>query len=229
MKSRNTYGFMAVIFISIGFFSCQEQPAGPDPGPVTPPKQIISVERAKEFYDTYTERRSAIIREYEDSISTDSSKFMPTRYAEYDLATIKQYISFIEQEAKDANVKVKTLRFYLSNYPNSSTFPNGDAVKYPRKNSIFIVPTMDQNGENVGFAIQEIQRGQPTAVPIRDIIGDTIANGKGTATVLPKKVMNEAGFFMANSTTVQGMGTQSLVLDDGNIGPPPPHNDFGGN
>lgn len=204
------------------FFSCQEGPTHTEPPYEGPPKgHIISVERAQEMYDNYSKRRLPIIREYEDSLKpTNPEKFSPTRYAEFDLSTIKQYIAYIEHESKRANVDVSTLRFYLTNYPNSDKFPNGDKIKYPRQNSILVLPTMDHNGENVGFSIEELD-GKYSAVPIRK--GNTANNES-------KGELNEAGFFMSNTSTLQST-TTSLILNDGTIMPPPAtgSNDFGNN
>src|SRR5690606_24007077 len=161
MKTKITNGLLSLMFISSIFFSCQD-PTTPNEHPYEgPPKgYIISVERAGEMYDAYSERRVTIIKKYEDSIAADGSKFERTRYAEYDLQTLKQYIAYIEHEAAEAKVDINTLRFYLSNYPNSDKFANGDAVKYPRKNSFFVVPTMAYEGKNVGFSITDVD-GKP--------------------------------------------------------------------
>src|SRR5690606_15391478 len=129
MNTRFSHRFLLLFFINSIFFSCQNPNTHEEPPYTGAPKQIISVQQAQRMYDAYTERRVPIIQRYEDSIAPDSKKFTPTRYAEYDLETIKQYIAFIEHEAKAVNVDIKTLRFYLSNYPNSDTFPNGENVK----------------------------------------------------------------------------------------------------
>lgn len=194
-----------------------------NPGPVTPPKEIISVERAAEMYESYSARRVPIIKKYEDSITSDGSLFKPTRFAEYDLETIKQYIAYVEYQAKQAEVDVKTLRFYLSNYPNSEKYANGDKVRYPRRNSFFILPTMEYNGDNVGFSIEEVD-GKFTAVPINKGTNKK-EEGQNKAQTNSEGQLNEAGFFMVGSSSVQG-GTTSLILNDGQLVPPPGPNDF---
>ncbi len=227
MTTKMTNRIMLLIFANLMLVSCQEQTSQKESLYEGPPTgHIISVERAGEMYDAYSQRRVPIIQKYEDSIAPDSSKFTPTRYAEYDLKTIKQYIAYIEHEAGQANVDINTLRFYLSNYPNSDKFPNGDAVKYPRRNSFFVVPTMAYEGKNVGFSIEEVD-GKYTAVPINR---GTSAQEENPAKSQADSTgqMNEAGFFMLNATTVQG-GSSSLILNDSNLAPPPPIDDFGGN
>lgn len=224
MTTKMTNRFLLLIFTSLLFIAC-ENPNHTEPPYEGPPKDnIISVERAQEMYDAYSERRSGIIQKYEDSVLPSPEKFTPTRYAEYDLNTIKQYIAYIEHEAKEANVDINTLRFYLSNYPNSDKFPNGDLVKYPRRNSFFVVPTMSYKGENVGFSIEEID-GKYTAVPLKG------RNSKEERTQDNDQTdstgqMNEAGFFISNNATIVG-GTTSLILNDGTLAPPPGNDPFG--
>ncbi len=228
MKSQNFNRILILLFINLFLFSCQDASTHTDPLYEGPPKEhIISVERAQEMFDAYSNRRVPIIQEYENKLVPDQAPFTPTRYAEYDLKTIKQYIAFIEHEAEQAEVNINTLRFYLSNYPNSDKFPNGDAVKYPRRNSLFVVPTMDYEGTNVGFSIEEVD-GKYTAVPINRRI-PTQEGNQDKGQVDSTGQMNEAGFFISNSTSVQGGGTTSLILNDSQITPPPSSNDFENN
>ncbi|HLT49967.1 hypothetical protein [Aequorivita nionensis] len=225
MTTTMTNRFLLLLFASLMLVSCQDPTTHTEPPYEGPPKDnIISVERAKEMYDAYSKRRVPIIQKYEDSIVSDGSIFEPTRYAEYDLATIKQYIAFIEHEAEQANVDINTLRFYLSNYPNSDKYPNGDAVKYPRRNSLFVVPTMEYEGKNVGFSIEEVD-GKYTAIPINRSVSSQERNQDKDQTDSIGQ-MNEAGFLMSNNAAVQGGGTTSLILNDSDLVPPPGTNDF---
>ena len=139
------------------------------------------------------------------------------------METIKQYIAYIEHEAKEANVDIKTLRFYLSNYPDSDKFPNGDMVKYPKRNSFFVVPTMAYEGKNVGFYLEEID-GVYTALPInRNSLSEKEKNQTQDE---PQGSVNEAGLFIStNSATLSG--STSVILNDGGVAPPPGTSDFG--
>ncbi|MGO3181746.1 MAG: hypothetical protein ACTIJ9_02835 [Aequorivita sp.] len=226
MKTKIINPLLLLIFINLMFVGCQEVSDDQEPGPVKPPQQIISVERATEMYDNYSSRRVPSIKKYEDSIASDTAPFTPTRYAEYDLETIKQYVAYVEYQAKLAKVDVKTLRFYLSNYPNSEKFANGDKVRYPRRNSLFVLPTMEYKGENVGFSIEEID-GKYSAVAINKSHASGDKN-QNKAQNNSDGQLNKAGFFISNSAPVQ-LGTASLILNDGNLMPPPPINDFGNN
>ncbi|CAM3429882.1 hypothetical protein [Aequorivita lipolytica] len=226
MNSQITNHLLLFFCISLVLYSCQESSTNSELPYEGPPKdRIITVERAQEMYDSYSERRVPIIQKYEDSVVSDSQKFTPTRYAEYDLETIKQYIAYIEHEANQANVDINTLRFYLSNYPNGEKFPNGDVVKYPRRNSFFVVPTMEYEGKNVGFSIEEVD-GKYTAVPINKNETKIEKDNQNQKQDEPEGTVNEAGFFTSNTATVQGGGT-SLILNESHIMPPPGKDDFG--
>ncbi len=190
-----------------------------------PPKEIISLERAQEMYDTYSKRRVPIIEEFEDSIDSKTAKFEAARFIEYDYETLKHYIAFIEKESKNANVEISSLRFYLTNYPDNSTFSNGDPVKYPRRTSVMMVPTTQLEGEKVGFYIEQtddVSRAVPIYKYRRGVIKERVEQEKEK-----QGSINEAGFFTANTTVVQQ--PISLILNDGHVGPPPPLKDFEGN
>ena len=225
MKSTMTFRFFLVLFGSASLLACHNASMQPNDGP--PKGYIISVEQAQQMYDAYSQRRVPIIQQYEDSLVSDGSKFEPTRYAEYDLETIKQYISYIEQEAAQAKVNINTLRFYLANYPNSTTFPNGVAVKYPKRNTFFVVPTMEYKGINVGFSIKE-ENGKYTAVPLSETTRNT-ERAQDRVKIDSNAHMSQAGFFVMNDTISPGGGTTSLILNDGQVAPPPPTVDFGNN
>lgn len=224
MKAQTLQHLLLLLCINLMLFSCQDPVTHTEPPYEGPPKDhIISVDRAQEMFDAYSQRRVPIIKKYEDSIAADGSKFTPTRYSEFDLETIKQYIAYIEHEAKEANVDIKTLRFYLSNYPDSDKFPNGDMVKYPKRNSFFVVPTMAYEGKNVGFYLEEID-GVYTALPInRNSLSEKEKNQTQDE---PQGSVNEAGLFIStNSATLSG--STSVILNDGGVAPPPGTSDFG--
>ncbi len=80
---------------------------------VQPPKDLISLKEAKGLYDGYSKNRVPIIETYE--AKRDSQEFVVGRYAAFDFETIKQYVSYVEQEANKAGVEVESLRFYFGN------------------------------------------------------------------------------------------------------------------
>lgn len=205
---------MASLFLMLT--ACQEVPKKEDdrePEPketVKPPKQIISLEESKSIYDNYSRNRVDLIQQFETERSPDE-KFHPARFSSYDYATIKQYMAFIEQEAKAAQVDISSLRFYFANYPNKGDFPDGKKVVHPRQNSIFIVPTIKVDGQDFGFYIGDDGK----AKLIKDAVG---AQGIGSTDTKSKKAY--ASFAPSlNAPAVQG--GQSLNLNRGQSGPPP--------
>ena len=105
---------------------------------VLAPTQIVQIEQAKEMYENYTDRRLPLIQNYEDSINGGKEKFDVARYVSYDYNTIKQYLAFIEQEAKKSNVEISGLRLYFSNYPDKPFFDNKDSILHSRQNSVML-------------------------------------------------------------------------------------------
>ncbi|PVW13071.1 hypothetical protein DDV96_14215 [Marixanthomonas spongiae] len=189
-----------------------------------PPKQIISVQDAKTMYDSYTERRATIIKEFEE-VEDTTQKFYPTRYGQYDYETMKHYMDFIETEAKLAKVDIKGLRFYFSNYPADGSVGN---EKYARHNSFFLLPTADFNGKELGFFIRVDGDGNRTAVPVEDVVkrdnGKQRKKGNGT------KQQGTPGFgsnMLLLNPVFQGGGGEdiSLVLNDATMIPPPHEED----
>jgi len=189
---------------------------------VKAPEQIISITEAKEDYDNYTKKRAQLIEKIEDPLE-DGSKFIASRYGDYDIETVKNYIAYVEQEAKEAGVKVETLRFYFSTYPDKKDFPDHKEVKHPRQNSFFILPTMKVNAMNMGFYIKDLGDGKKEAALIRDYpgildskMGDTNKeNSKSYASFLPTTTSAPIMF-----------SDQSLIMNKNNMGPPPYDTDF---
>ena len=211
---KNIGKITTVLSASILFVlgACQELPKKGDPTDpgkkeeVKPPKGIISLEESQSLYDNYSRNRAVPIQKYEMERDPEG-KFEPARFAEFDFAEIKQYMAFIEQEAKEAEVDIATLRFYFANYPNEAHFPDGRKVIHPRQNSIFIVPTMDVDGQDRGFYIG----ADGKAKQIRDA-GKNEAMGKANGET------SKASFF---PSSVPLNDLQSLNLNHGDSGPPP--------
>jgi len=186
---------------------------------VAPPKQIVELNQAKETYDNYTRRRVGIIEKSEGS-KPDGSKFDATRYTHYDIATIKQYIAYIEQEAKRANVEIASLRFYLSNYPDTTSFKNGNEVVHPRQNSVFLVPTTTKDGLEYPFMLED-KDGKWEAVLLSgqlDPLGE-----KGMGMQQEKRTKNYAGFAPNSATLNLSHHEKSFFLNEGGSAPPPYH------
>lgn len=207
------------MFLIIG--ACQEKPKKdeePHDEPqerVKPPKQIISLEESKELYDNYSKNRVELIKSYEREENNDE-KFEAARYASWDYKTIKQYIAFIEQEAKEAKVDISTIRFYFANYPNKEKLPDGKKVVHPRQNSIFILPTIKIDDLDYGFYIGEDGKAKliKNAVNVKGMGGISKDDEKSYASFVPS--------FFSPPALFKG---QSLNMNHGSSGPPP-NNDF---
>ncbi len=183
------------------------------------PEQIITLGQAKELFDNYTERRVHLIEEYESR--DNSGSFDASRYGEYDYETIKQYLAFIEHEAEAANVKISKLRIYFGNYPEKEKFEDGRAVKYPRKNTFLILPTLNKGGDDYGFYINQGADGKKEALLITDRfpqdpnqkMGNIRTESKSYASFLPNSA--------ATSSTMPYYAEASLIFNEGSMVPPP--------
>ena len=224
--SKATFPLLLMGLIMLFLLSCQE-PTGIDLPNSDAPEEIISLERGQELFSGYSHRRVPLIQKYEDSLSASPHPFVVGRYVEYDYRTIKQYLAFVETEAQRANVEVSSLRFYFANYPPRPNFPNGDSVVSPRRNTIMVMPTTVFEGEKMGFFIERIDDAS-RAVPM---YRRTHAQGdnRGSLPEESKSAVNAASFISFGLTMAQETTTISLILNDGNVGPPPPIKDFNEN
>lgn len=182
---------------------------------VKPPSQIVSVAKAKTMYDNYTERRVPLIQRYEDSINGYKKKFDVARYVSYDYATMKQYMAYIEQEAKLANVDISTIRFYFSNYPDSSQYV------HPRQNSILLSPTVKKENRDYLFYIGSFE-GQSMPILLNEAFGP-LDKGLGEASMKKSKAYAS---FVPNTNipfTLPYQGGKSVTMNSG-TGVPPPYN-----
>ncbi|MBW8242770.1 hypothetical protein K1F50_08165 [Muricauda oceani] len=197
--------------------ACQQGPKKEEPKEseprqekVAPPKGIISLEESKSLYDNYTKNRLDIIEKFEAERNADE-KFVPARFTSFTYADMKQYMHYVEQEAKEAGVKVASLRLYFANYPDKPDFPDGEKVVHPRQNSIFIVPTTMMDGEEQGFYID----AEGKAKPIKGVVGTDDADATGETNTA------QASF----APSLFQRGSTSLNLNHGTSGPPP-YTDF---
>ena len=244
---RKWFPLTLVFLFIFTLSSCNEEcpPCDKDPKPVAAPNQVIEVDQAKMAYDAYGKRRVPLIQRYEDSINrsrgydkkqqmqedkngeesanASSKPFDVARYVHYDYATIKQYLAYIEQEAKAANVEISTLRFYLSNYPDQTFFPGTkDSIMHPRQNSVLISPTIKKGKRDFLFYIDDSIEEQPKAVILNDGFGpapkgfgdNASENNRSYASFLPS--LTEPN----TKTPILYQG-RSVTLNKGGGAPPP--------
>lgn len=177
---------------------------------ISAPNQIIPIAEAKSMYRNYSERRLPLIQKYEDSINNKTGidkKFDVARYVSYDYETIKQYLAYIEEEAKNANTDISTLRFYFSNYSNKPVFHVKDSVLHPRQNSIILSPTLKKGDKNYLFYIENTKEGaQP--ILLSDSFGEIKGYGLNNAihtshaTIIPNFAKPNAILYAETSLTM---------------------------
>ncbi len=202
MRNAKKLTLISSLILFLLFLGCKEKEHQTEEPTVKPPEQIITVKEAQVMFDNYTNRRVPLIQTYEDSINP-KEKFDVARYGYYDYKTIKNYIAFIEQEAKKANVEISTLRFYFSNYPNDTN------LKHPRQNSFFILPTTMVDGKEYGFSVLSDDRGNYKAELL-----------KNNFIIEPPTITEEASFLPKISFFKEDV-EQSLIINESNISPPP--------
>lgn len=214
--------------VVFGLMSCEQKKEKrpvqePEPKEIEAPKQIVTVDQAKTMYNAYGERRVGLIEQYENELAPEK-KFDVARFGYYDYNTIKEYMHYIEQEAKKADVKISSLRFYFSNYPDKKSFEDGREIKHPKQNSFFIIPAVkDKNDREYGFYIREEDDGTNVPVLLTDNLepkkdGDMDRQQSGES-------KSEASFMPTASPAPYYVKNKSLVLNEANMVPPPYHED----
>lgn len=251
IKVKKTLLHLIVLSLFVfSFNSCAEkvEKEKEDTTEVLAPTQIVPIVQAKDMYDNYSNRRVPLIQHYEDSINRnlyndkirqdqkgkkavdkvkEEKPFDVARYVSYDYETIKQYMAFIEQEAKKANVEISGLRLYFSNYPDKPFFDNKDSILHPRQNSVMLSPTLKKGDRDYLFYIGGTEAEQE-AVLLSDSFGSV--KGQGMGDIDNRDQKSYASFLPSlNKTSVNTTlnasfyaGT-SLTMNKGGGAPPPYH------
>ena len=214
MKTNQTirHSLMGIAaMVCMLFISCTGETGTKSDGEaVKPPEQIISEEDAAKLFQGYTDSREACAIAAQDSAAQAS--FIPARYTEFDFKVIKDYIKYIEQEAKAVDTEIETLRIYYAVYPKDK----GDRSN---KTTVFLVPAADFNGENKAFQIGMIgERAAADSIPWDFGTGAKKYNYSNT-----KDQRQQAGFVPIPASSAPVQGNKSLVLNDGSTAPPPWH------
>lgn len=171
------------------------------------PKQIISLEEADSLYVNYKDRRATNIVKMEAEYQEDGKPFVPTQFVSFDIEVLKEYIGYVEQEAKKGGVKADSLRIYLGNYGK-------EKKKNARRNTVFILPAAEVDGDYGGIYIA----ADGKAKLIRDWIKAHEMENDGNQ-------KSKASFFPGLQPTPALYDGGSLTLNRG-TGGPPPNGDF---
>ena len=228
-EKKSLFRLVVLSLFVFSFNSCAEkmEKEKKETPEVLAPTQIVQIDRAKKMYDNYSDRRLPLIQHYEDSINGGKEKFDVARYVSYDYETIKQYLAFIEQEAKKANVEISGLRFYFSNYPKGAKFDNGESIVHPRQNSVMLSPTLKRGDRDYLFYIGGTEAKQEPVL-LSDSFGPINAQGMGRidsndnksyASFVPNLVKSAVGTTL-NTSFYSG---SSLTMNRGQGAPPPYH------
>lgn len=241
---KTLFSFTCILLITFSFTNCVEKSEKENTPVVIAPAQIIEVDNAKIMYDAYGKRRVPLIQRYEDSINRNKGydkmkqqkmqqnqkdgdtqipkPFDVARYVHYDYETIKQYMAYIEQEAKMANVEISTLRIYFSNYPDQTYFPKSkDSIKHPRQSSIMFSPTIKKGDRDYLFYIDDT-KGESQAVLLNDEFGPAKGNKMGSINAKDEKSYASMLPSLAKPKPVilPYQGGTSLTMNRGNGSPP---------
>ncbi len=222
--NKSLFRFLVLILLVSSFNSCaekkgKEEEKAPDEKAsqeIKAPANIISLEQADSIYTNYSKHRAAVIERYETQERAPQENFEASRFVDFDYDSLKNYIAYVDQEAKKAGVKkVTKLRLYFANYPDKDEFPNGKKVVHKRQNSIFMLPTMDMEGVNYGFFI-----GSDGKAELISNWKTQMEKGMGVYTNSENKAY--AGFVPANAPMNANLQeSKSLTLNYGGSGPPP--------
>ncbi|GGG51556.1 hypothetical protein GCM10011414_21430 [Croceivirga lutea] len=208
---KSTLGFLSLLLFVT---SCQEKPkentAGeeentPPTAEVMAPKQLISLDKADELFKNYKQRRAESIMKFETEMQEAGDKaFVPTQFVTFDINVMKDYIAFVEQEAKKGGTTVDSLRIYLGNYGDLEK-----GWKKKRRNTVFVVPAAKAEGGYGGIYIGDNGKALLMSNFFKKEEDDE-----------PK---SEASFIPNFNSFLYGNG--SLILNDAN-NHPPPYGDF---
>jgi hypothetical protein len=202
--SKTTTWLLAMALMLLGACNTQNKEPKPetDDDPmkeIDAPKEIISLDDADSLYVNYTRRRVEGIIKMETT--DDSSPFKPVRFVAFDLETIKNYIAYVEQEAKKGGTKADSLRVYLGNYGSKVEGSNS------RHNTVFMLPSAKAEDSYGGIYIGDNGQAKLIRNYFQNNGGSDNGQTKSKASLMPH----------FNSSLMQG---GSLILNYGNCCPP---------
>ncbi|WP_062056658.1 hypothetical protein [Aquimarina longa] len=180
------------------------------------PKEIISFNDAVELYQSYTKNRACIIEIFESKRdSTLASlcpsdrkpkKIQPTRSLFLTKEFLNEYTSYIDKITSERKIKISGYRLYLANYPDKEKFEDGKPIPDPRRNTIFIAPTIARGNSHLGFTIFDNDDGTFKKV----ILEEEFKKGMFGTNQVPEKA-NTASFFsfmMTNGGQTSTIGNE---------------------
>lgn len=136
------------------------------PTAVEAPNMIIPIEKGAELFYNYRDNRISLIENAENAdLLEGQDPYLATTSVTFDFEELKQYMKYVEKEAKKSKTRIKGLRVYLGQYSNTKN------EEHPKAETVFFNPTMIyKDNQEVSFAIQH-QNGTSMAVPVGQILG----------------------------------------------------------
>lgn len=229
-KKTNLIGYPIVIILTaiITFLilkNCDK--SGPEPPIVIAPKEIISLEDAKQLYYSYSDNRACIIEVFEgqrDSTLTSlcptnrkpNEKFVPSRSFHLTKEFLNQYIAYLDKITD--TIDITGYRLYLGNYPDAKEFKDGKPIPDPRRNTFFIAPTTLIPGSDLHRGFTFVDRNNDGVSEVL-FLEDELDRKRSNQNTQSAKI-NTAGFFSFAST--RGRDRSTLANE---LGGHPPKDD----
>jgi hypothetical protein len=170
---------LSVVALAVSCKKTEEPPYNHEP-----PKELISLERANQMYKAYQERFNAVTEFRQGKEDA--------RYGWHSLDFYKNYIAYLEYEAKKAKIKISGLRLYYVAYPDDD-----NSKEYRDYQTFIYVPTYydEKTQKHIAFDPTYLdENGVP--VPIHGIITSTDTTAVNKMTL--------AGFVASETTTSSG-------------------------
>lgn len=171
------------------------------------PTAIITLDEVKSLYNGYSNIMSRVdsLRIKDETIN-DVKKLLVTRGVWFDYNDFKEYLSYIDKNAKDANITISGLRFF----PGRS-ITKGESYD---QLTLFYNPTYkNDKGEDIAYAIDNTKENK--AIPLIDLVrSDNIRYGN------QGKEKQEASIFSFSSATTT-YAAEIQAGDRGQVNPPP--------
>ncbi|GAA3629997.1 hypothetical protein [Flavivirga jejuensis] len=152
-----------LIIMTLIFQSCKEKPKKIDR-----PEKSIDYKHAILLEAEFIRTREKIINEY--------LNIEDTREYWFELEKLKEYIAYVEQEAKTLGYQNLGIRIYKGAYPNDPKYPD------PGLSTVFLVPTGNKTTSKASFSPIS------TTLVINDNIAEIPAYNYGHAGKPPKEL-----------------------------------------
>ncbi|WP_405291034.1 hypothetical protein [Algibacter sp. Ld11] len=194
-------------------------------------KHLISSAQGKEMFAEFDKNRAQVIDSNLQDLYKDRN-FEDTKFIWYSLDEIKAYLKYVEAIQK-ANPKqdVSGLRIYFAAYPNSKRFKSGNAIKHPKQQTVFMVPTVavkggDKEYNNLNHLPFVIQSSSPNKLEGQFEIVEELMDGHNKKDRLElfrkqTKRFQKAGVNFSASLFPARASETSTIYNEGEMTPPP--------